>query len=59
MCYYALVLLADKWGTSEVSKKVLYVFVAQGAAKLQALKFRPGRVSNPGLPKTGDYYTKS
>jgi hypothetical protein len=41
MCYHALVLFAHKWGTSEVSKKVLYVFVAQGGAKLWALKVRP------------------
>ena len=43
--------------TSELSNEVLYILVAQGGAKLEALKVRPGRVSNPGLPKTGDFNT--
>ena len=51
--------LATQGGTSELSNEVLHDLVCQGAAKLQALKVGPGRLSNPGLPKTGDYYTKS
>ena len=42
----------------EVSIKVLYILVAQGAAMLQALKVRPCQVSNPGHPKTGDFNTQ-
>ena len=36
---------------------VLHNLVSQGAAKLRAVKVRPGRVSNPGLPKTSDFNT--
>ena len=44
--------------TSELSNEVLYILVAQGGAKLEALKVRPGGgVSNPDLPKTVDFNT--
>ena len=45
------------WLIPKVFKKVLYIVVDQGAAELGALKVRPGGVSNPGLPKTGDFNT--
>ena len=52
----ALELLNPKLYGLELSNEVLYILVGQGAAKLQALKVRPRRVSNPGR---GDYYIKS
>ena len=33
-------------------------FVSQGTAKLRAFKVRPGQVSKPGRPKTGDFKTE-